>query len=95
MYLENIEIDGVRTDNDQFFRILRIHRIIGYAQALADINNNKNFIEKVKSFYDHKGLLIINWKSEPTESKKEYLQKSWNSIIADYEDNPIKHQFKI
>ena len=61
MYLENIEIDGVRTDDDQFYRIPRIHRVIGYAQALADIDNNENFIEKVKSFYDHKGLLTINW----------------------------------
>jgi len=93
MYLENIEIDGARTDDDQFYRIPRIHRVIGYAQALADIDNNENFIDKIKSFYDYKGILTIKWKNSPTENEMEYLQKAWESIVTDYESSPIEHEF--
>jgi len=92
MYLENIEIEGARTDDDQFYRIPRIHRVIGYAQALADIDENENFIEKVKSFYDHKGLLTINWNIQPTDKEKQYFQKAWESIVTDYESEDIEHE---
>ncbi|MEA2103449.1 MAG: hypothetical protein U9P79_02245 [Candidatus Cloacimonadota bacterium] len=43
MYLKNIEIDAVRADDDQFWRIHRIHMVLGYAQALADIDNNEKY----------------------------------------------------
>ena len=92
MYLENLEIDGVRTDDDQFYRIPRIHRVIGYAQALADSDGNENFIEKVKSIYDYKGLLSIKWRNLPTEEEKGYLQYAWESIVTDYESNSIRHE---
>ena len=92
MYLEKTEIDGIRTDDDQFYRIPRIHRVIGYAQALADADNNEAFIEKIKSFYDNKGILTVIWKNKPTSKEKEYLQSAWGSIITDFESELIEHE---
>jgi len=90
-YPNNIKISGSRTDDDQFWRIPRIHRILGYAQALADIDNNEDWYLKIKNIYDHKGILTIIWKTKPSENEKEYLQDAWESIITNYESNPIKH----
>lgn len=90
-YPETIDIDGSRTDDDQFWRILRIHRVIGYAQALADLNKNEKFYNKISSIYDHKGTLTITWKEAPTELEKVYLQMAWESIVTDYESETIEH----
>lgn len=92
MYPYKIEIDGERADDDQHWRIYRIHRIIGYAQALADIDKNEDFFKKIKSIYDYKGSLTVTWIAMPTEAEKEYLQKAWESIVTDYEGNPIEHE---
>jgi hypothetical protein len=92
MYPFDIQIDGARADDDQHWRIYRIHRIIGYAQALADDNNNEEYFRKIGSIYDQKGSLFITWKQKPTEQEKEYLQKAWESVVTDYEMNPIEHE---
>ena len=91
MYPFDIEIDGSRTNEDQYWRINRVHRIVGYAQALADNDNNEDFYKKIKSIYDYKGTLTVEWKSNPSESEEEYLQKAWESIVTDYEGNQIEH----
>lgn len=92
MYPFKIEIDGARVNEDQHWRINRIHRIIGYAQALADLDNHEDYFKKIKSIYDDKGSLIITWITEPSKEEKEYLQKAWESIVTDYEGNPIEHE---
>jgi hypothetical protein len=92
MYPDNIEIDGARANEDQHWRIYRIHRIIGYSQAMAVLDNNEDFYKKVESIYDDKGTLYVTWQTEPTEKEKEYLQKAWESIVTDYEGNPIEHE---
>ena len=91
MYPFDIEIDGSRVNDDQYWRINRIHRIISYAQAIADIDGNEDFYKKLKSVYDYKGSLTVEWKINPTETEKNYLQKAWESIVTDYEGNPIEH----
>ena len=91
MYPYNIEIDGARANDDQSWRINRIYMIIGYAQAIADIDNNEDFYKKIKSIYDYKGSLIITWITSPTEIEKKYMQKAWESIVTDYETNDIEH----
>lgn len=92
MYPDNIEIDGSRANDDQAWRIPRIHRIIGYAQALADIDKNEDFYKKIKSIYDFKGTLFVSWTTEPSKEEKEYLKKGWESIVTDYEGNEIDHE---
>jgi hypothetical protein len=92
MYSNKIEIDGTRANEDQQWRIYRIHRIIGYAQALADLDINEDFFKKIVGIYDDKGTLYISWHTEPTNNEKEYLQKAWESVVTDYEGNPIEHE---
>ena len=92
MYPHQIEIDGVRANEDQHWRIYRIHRIIGYAQALADLDKNEDYYKKIKSFYDNKGMLFVEWLTEPTETEKEYIRKAWESIVTDYEMTTIEHE---
>ncbi|MEA3494678.1 MAG: hypothetical protein U9R42_01440 [Bacteroidota bacterium] len=91
MYLENIEIDAVRADDDQFWRIHRIQMVLGYAQVLADIDNNEEYYKKLNSVYEHKGLLFIDWKTKPTKKEKEYWDKAWESVVTDYEGDLIEH----
>jgi len=91
MYPYKMGIDGVRSNDDQYWRIHRIHGVLGYAQALADINNDEDFYKKIISIYDHKGMLLVNWNEKPTDKEKEYLQKAWESIVTDYEGSPIDH----
>jgi len=92
MYPNNIEIGGDRSDEDKFWRILRIHRVLGYAQALADLDNNEDFYKKIVSIYDFKGIYMINWNEKPTKEEKEYLQKARDSIVTDYDTEPIEHE---
>jgi hypothetical protein len=94
MYPYKIEIDGSRYDGNPDFRIYRIQRIVGYAQALAELDNNEEFCSKIKSIYDYKGDLTIAWISEPTEAEKGYLQKAWGSVVACCEGNQIEHEIE-
>jgi hypothetical protein len=91
MYPDPIEIDGERADDDQHWRIERIHRILGYAQALADADGNDGFYKKITSFYDFKGTLTVTWNVTPSAREEEYIGEAWMSIITDYESNPIDH----
>lgn len=91
MYPFDLDIDANRADAEEYWRINRIHRVIGYAQAIADMDGNEDFHKKLNSIYDHKGMLTIEWKIQPTESEKNYLQKAWDSIVTDYESERIEH----
>ena len=59
MYPYTIVIDGARAQEDQSWRLTRIHMIVGYAQALADLDNNEVYYKKIKSIFDDKGTLYI------------------------------------
>jgi len=93
MYINEILISGSRVEDDQQWRIKRIHALIGYAQALADLDGNEDFYKKIISIYDLKGNLLVNWNAEPDNNEKEYIEKAWNSIVTDYESNPVLHEF--
>lgn len=92
MYPYKIEIDGSRVNDDQPWRVNRIYMIIGYAQALADIDKNKDYYKKISAICDYKGSLTITWITEPNEKEKEYLRMAWESIVTDYESNPINNE---
>ncbi len=93
-YLENIKINGGWDDWDQQWRLPRIHRVIGYAQALADIDDNENFSQLIVSIDDYNGVLYVIWKLKPSEKEKQYLQKAWDSIVTNYESEPIEHEYQ-
>jgi len=94
MYPFIIEIGANRGNEGEHWRIYRIHRIIGYAQALADADNNQDYYKKIKSIYECKGQLTITWLTQPSKSEEEYLQKAWESIVTVYESNPIDHEIE-
>ena len=91
MYPFTLEIDGARADQDQHWRVYRIHRILGYAQALADMDNNEDFYKKLQRLDDEKGTLYVTWLAEPRDEEKEYIKKAWESIVTDFETNDIEH----
>jgi len=91
-YSETIEIGGSKTEIGQFWRILRIYRVLGYAQALADLDNNEDYYKKIASIYDQKGIYMIDWNEKPTKKEKEYLQTARDSIVTDYDTEPIEHE---
>ena len=91
MFPENIEMsESDRTDNG--WRIIRIHRVVSYAQALADLDRNENFYKKIKSIDDHKGVLSVTWLIDPNKIEKEYLQKAWDSVVSGNEGSDIEHE---
>jgi hypothetical protein len=92
MYPYNLEIDGARADQDQSWRISRIQLVLGYAQALADLDGNQDYFRKLKSIYDGKGTLFVTWNNEPAEKEKNYLKLAWESVVTDYEGNDIEHE---
>ncbi len=92
MYPYSLEIDGARAGYDQGWRINRIHRVLGYAQALADLDGNGEFHRKLESVFDDKGTLYVAWKTEPDTRESGYLDKAWGSLVTDYEGNDVVHE---
>ena len=89
MYPYKIEISGSRSDDDQFWRVQRLHRVLAYAQALADIDNNINWHKCISSLYDYKGILTVRLRFYVYDNVREYLQKAWESIVTDNESADI------
>jgi len=92
MYPYSLEIDGARADRDQSWRVGRIQLVLGYAQALADLDGNESYHLKLKSIFDDKGTLFVTWKIEPDEKEKNYLEQAWHSVVTDYEGNDVEHE---
>lgn len=92
MYPYKIELEVGKNNEDYNWRIYRIQRIVGYAQALAELDNNEDYCSKIDSFDDYKGDMTVTWKTEPTEKEKDYLQKAWASVVAGFEGNLIEHE---
>jgi hypothetical protein len=92
MYPYKLVITGSKVCIGEYWRINRLHRVLGYAQALADIDDNENYYKKLKMVEDFKGLFTVEWKKQPTKLEIKYLQNAWDSIVADYECDPIRHK---
>jgi hypothetical protein len=93
MYSLNIIIAANRED-EQPWRLNRIQRVIGYAQALADIKSqviDEEFYRKIYSIYDNKGIPTVIWNVEPSEEEKNWIQKAWDSSVTGYDTEPIIH----
>lgn len=73
-------------------RIDRLQRVWGYAVGMADHFGNTQFPDKVARLHDHKGILTVLWKSDPTPGEKEFFSSAWKSSIGDGSDI-VEHEF--
>jgi hypothetical protein len=72
-------------------KIPRLQNVWGYVVALADHYGNRTFSAKVAGLNDHKGILEVAWRSEPTEGEKEFFLRAWKSSIGDNSDQ-VEHR---
>ena len=72
-------------------RLERLHRVYGYAVALADAIELKEFIFKVSRIHDHRGTLIVFWHVVPGADEKSFFMKAWQSNIGDGSSN-VEHE---
>lgn len=91
-FISEITISGSRIDEDQAWQIDRIQRVIGYAQALTDIDDNEFLLKAIIEINDNKGILTVYWKENPKPEYKKYFDKAWESIVAVYESEKVEHQ---
>lgn len=86
-YNDHIELDG---EGDEW-RINRLQRIIGYAQA--QIDQDHSLLNKVSKLNDHEGTLRVYWTSEPTNNEKRAFEKAWDSRIGD--GSEVEHEIDL
>lgn len=72
-------------------RLERLTRVYGYAMALADVDNNAQFVEKFTQIHDHKGTLIVFWHDAPTDQERQYFVRAWASKVGDGSEN-VEHE---
>ena len=72
-------------------RLERLTRVYGYAMALADVDNNSQFVEKFTQIHDHKGTLIVFWHDAPTDQERQYFVRAWASKVGDGSEN-VEHE---
>jgi hypothetical protein len=72
-------------------RLERLTRVYGYAMALADVDNNSQFVEKFTQIHDHKGTLIVFWHDAPTDQERQYFSRAWSSKVGDGSVN-VEHE---
>jgi hypothetical protein len=82
MFLDHPTITATNSQTEPD-RIERLDRVYGYAMALADVDGNPAFIDKLTQIHDHKGTLIVFWQSEPTGAERDYFARAWASRIGD------------
>ena len=72
-------------------RLERLTRVYGYAVAVADFEQNREFIHKIAQLHDHKGTLIVFWHDTPTEEEKFFFSRAWASQVGDGTMN-VEHE---
>jgi hypothetical protein len=91
MFLDhpNITATNSQTEPD---RIERLDRVYGYAMALADVDGDSGFVEKLNQLHDHKGTLIVFWHDVPSEEQMNYCARAWASKVGDG-TTTVVHEF--
>ena len=89
MYLDHAKISATHGETEPD-RLERLHRVYGYALALADVEGNTECITKIAKVHDHKGTLMVIWHVAPTEIEKAYFLKAWQSRAGDESDH-VEH----
>lgn len=60
-------------------RLERLHRVYGYALALADSAGDAAFPDKLTQLHDHKDTLIVFWNVTPGEPERAIFARAWAS----------------
>jgi hypothetical protein len=60
--------------------------------ALADLDGNPAFVEKLTQIHDHKGTLIVFWHEPPTDVERNYWTRAWASRVGDG-TTAVVHEF--
>ncbi|GAC1409773.1 MAG: hypothetical protein NVSMB6_09870 [Burkholderiaceae bacterium] len=92
MYLDHPLITATNSDTE-FDRVERLNRVYGYAIALADSHGNPECITKLARLHDHKGNLVVHWRTAPTSSECEFFVKAWQSLVGDRTDS-VSHELE-
>lgn len=82
MFLDHPTITATNSQTEPD-RIERLDRVYGYAMALADVDGDAGFVEKLTQIHDHKGTLIVFWHDTPSEVQMQYWASAWASKIGD------------
>lgn len=90
MYLDHPSITATNGDTETD-RVERLNRVYGYAIALADAQGNPDCIAKLARLHDHKGNLVVHWRTAPTPDEQDFFVKAWQSLIGDRTDN-VSHE---
>jgi hypothetical protein len=91
MFLDHPKISATNS-NTEPDRIERLDRVYGYAMALADVDGNPGFVEKLTQLHDHKGTLLVFWHAPPTAEERGYWQRAWASRVGDGTDDVV-HEY--
>lgn len=91
MFLDHPTITATNSQTEPD-RIERLDRVYGYAMALADVDGDGAFVEKLTQVHDHKGTLIVFWQDAPTETQMTYWARAWASKVGDGTTSVV-HEF--
>jgi len=82
MFLDHPTITATNSQTEPD-RIERLDRVYGYAMALADVDGNAGFVDKLTRIHDHKGTLTVFWQAAPSETERAYWTRAWASRVGD------------
>lgn len=71
----------------------RLLRVIGYAQALADIFGIGELNSKALKVEDDKGELVVTWFEKPDPMEMQVFARAWASSTGDHSDE-VTHVFR-
>lgn len=71
----------------------RLLRVIGYAQALADILEIGELRNKALKVEDDKGELVVTWFEKPEPIEMQLFVRAWASSTGDGTD-AVSHYFR-
>jgi len=91
MFLDHPTITATNSQTEPD-RIERLDRVYGYAMALADVDGDGGFVEKLTQLHDHKGTLIVFWHEAPSEAQMHYCARAWASKVGDG-TTTVVHEF--
>ncbi len=88
MHTYEIRITANRQEEDgEAFRIDRLHEVLGYAVAYAELKSDISLTKNLLHLHDHKGTLSVLWRNTPTKVQADAISKAWASEIGDRSDS--------